>query len=109
MKFSSVDTVDTKRALSDSRNVVDSSGDTSTSSTLQTGWALSKRRSNVRFSQKVREYLTARFTLGERTGRKADPVQVATDMRSAKDEFSEHLFPRTDWLTKNQVQSFSHG
>ena len=106
MKFSSIDTVDSKRGSSDSRNAADSSGDTSASSTLQTGWALSKPRSNVGFSQKVREYLTARFILGERTGRKADPAQVATDMRSAKDECSERLFPRTEWLTKNQVQSF---
>ena len=49
-----------------------SPGDTTTSSPLQTGWALSRPKSNVRFSQKAKEYPTARFTLGERTGRKAD-------------------------------------
>ena len=57
---------------------------TSSKSSLQTGWALSKPRSYVRFSPKVKEYLTARFTIGERTGRKAAPGQVATDMRNAK-------------------------
>ena len=72
---------------------------------LQTGWALSKPRSNVRFSQKVKEYLTARFSLGKRSGRKADPVQVAADMRNAKNESNERLFTRTEWMTKTQVQS----
>ena len=79
---------------------------TSSKSSLQAGWALSKPRSSVRFSPKVKEYLTARFTIGERTGRKADPSQVATDMRNAKNESNERLFTRSEWLSKNQVQSF---
>ena len=67
---------------------------------------LCKPRSSVRFSPKVKEYLTARFTMGERTGRKADPGQVAADMRNAKNESNERLFTRSEWLSKNQVQSF---
>ena len=62
--------------------------------------------SNVRFSQKVKEYLTARFSLGERSGRKVDPAQVAVDIRNAKNESNERLFTRTEWMTKSQVQSF---
>ena len=80
--------------------------DTTDSLSLQTGWALSKPRSNVRFPEKVKQYLTARFTLGERTGRKADPAQVAAGMRNAKNESNERLFTRTEWMTKTQVQSF---
>ena len=38
------------------------------SSKLQKGWALSKPRTSARFSQKVKDYLTTRFNLGERTG-----------------------------------------
>ena len=56
----------------------------SSKSSLQTGWALSKLRSSVKFSAKVKEYLTACFTIGERKGHKAHPGQVAADMRNAK-------------------------
>ena len=106
LKFSSVDTSNNKNCSSDSRCPQTSPGDTTISSPLQRGWALSRPRSTVRFSQKAKEYLTARFTLGERTGRKADPAQVAADMRNAKDESNERLFTRTEWMTKTQVQSF---
>ena len=48
---------------------------------LQMGWALSKPRTGAaRFPQKVRDYLIARFDLGEATGNKADPNQVSLDM-----------------------------
>jgi len=53
-----------------------------------------------------KEYLTARFSLGERSGHKADPAQVAVDMRNAKNECNERLFTRAEWMTKTQVQSF---
>jgi len=106
LKFSSVDTADIKSCSSDSKGSRTLPEDTADAPPLQTGWALSKPRSNVRFSQKVKEYLTARFSLGERSGRKADPVQVAADMRNAKNESNERLFTRTEWMTKTQVQSF---
>ena len=44
------------------------------------------RRGATRFSAKVKEYLTAKFDIGEKTGDKADPTQVASDMRKAKDD-----------------------
>jgi len=51
---------------------------------LQMGWALHKyRRGNTRFSDKVREYLQKKFNIGQDSGRKEDPVQVAKDMRRA--------------------------
>ncbi|CAH3046129.1 unnamed protein product, partial [Porites lobata] len=56
---------------------------TSSKSSLQTGWALSKPRSSVRFSPKF-----------------------AADMRNAKNESNERLFTISEWLSKNQVQSF---
>ena len=49
------------------------------------GWALQKTRgSGTRFTEKVKEYLSSRFQTGERTGRKADPAQVASEMREAR-------------------------
>ena len=97
---------DIKSSSSDSKGSRTLQGDIADVLPLQTGWALSKPRSNVRFSEKLKEYLTARFSLGERSGRKADAAQVAVDMQNAKNESNERLFSRTEWMTKTQVQSF---
>ena len=71
------------------------------------GWALQKPRGGgARFSEDVRSYLSERFETGERTGRKADPSQVASDMRKARDANGARKFKRTEWLTKTQVQSY---
>ena len=34
----------------------------------------------------MKEYLIAKCAIGEKTGDKADPTQVASDMRNAKDD-----------------------
>ena len=71
------------------------------------GWALAKPRAGPsKFTDKVKKYLTAKFDLGEQTGRKADPLQVSNDMRKAKDAQNNRLFIREEWLTKSQVQGF---
>ena len=54
----------------------------------------------------MKEYLTAKFDIGEKTGDKADPTQVASDMRNAKDDNNSRLFRREEWLTKIQVKGF---
>ena len=78
-----------------------------TFSPLDIGWALGKPRTGgVRFSEKVRMYLTAKFDMGERTGRKADPDHVAHSMRNARNERNERLFEREEWLTKTQITGF---
>ena len=74
---------------------------------LVVGWALGKPRpGGVRFSEKLRMYLTAKFEVGEGTGRKADPEQVALSMRSASNERNERLFEREEWLTKTQITGY---
>jgi len=75
---------------------------------LQMGWAISKAHTgSTRFSPKVKEYLTRRFDIGERTGRKADPAQVEKDMRTARNPLNERQFSCTECrLTKTQIQSF---
>ena len=71
------------------------------------GWALHPTRGgSARFSEKVKDYLTAKFNLGERSGLKADPAQVALDMRTARDESNTMMFTREEWLTKTQVQGY---
>ena len=74
---------------------------------VSTGRALPKPRAgSSRFTEKIKNNLTARFDLGEQTGRKADPQQVSNDMQKATDEQSNRLFDRKEWLTKSQVQGF---
>lgn len=74
---------------------------------VRMGWALPEPRAgSLRFTEKVKNYLTARFDLGEQTGRKADPQQVSNDMRKTTDEQNNRLFDRKEWLTKSQVQGF---
>jgi len=74
---------------------------------LDFGWALQKSRGgSTRFGDNVKDYLTTKFDLGERSGLKADPAQVAADMRNARGEDHTRLFRREDWLSKSQVQGF---
>ena len=71
------------------------------------GWALQKPRGRAtRFTESVKVYLTMRFDDGDKTGRKADPTQVAADMRTARDIEGTRKFNRSEWLTKTQVQGF---
>lgn len=74
---------------------------------LPIGWALKcSRARSARFSTKQKEYLSAKFQIGERTGLKADPASVATALRKAKDVNGERLFDSTEFLTAQQVASF---
>ena len=71
------------------------------------GWALAKTRGGpTQFSEKVRDYLTRKFDLGEKTGQKFDVEQVAKDMRNARTVDNQRIFGREHWLTKAQVQGF---
>ena len=58
---------------------------TSEGDLLEMGWAPRKSRSTQRrFSKKVSDYLQKKFEIGQQTGRKEDPAQVADDMRRAR-------------------------
>ncbi len=71
------------------------------------GWALNQPKTgSVRFPEKVKKYLVAKFDSGERAGYKADPIQVSLDIRAAKDESGERLFKREEWLNKQQIKGF---
>ena len=55
-------------------------------SDLQLGWVLHKPRTQaVRFTDGVKQYLTTRFELGERTHNKADPGKVAADSENIEE------------------------
>ena len=77
---------------------------------LQTGWAVLKPRNEaVHFPTEVKQYLTTKFDLRERTGIKTDPAKVAPDMWTARNPDSSRMFERKHWLTKGQVRDFFLG
>ena len=44
--------------------------------------------------------------MGERTDKKANPEEIERQMRNARNERSERLFPRKEWLTKTRILFF---
>lgn len=72
----------------------------------QRGWALKLQEKKHRFNAKQREYLTAKFNIGQDTGRKVRPEDVSRDMRHARGENGERLFCVTEFLSVEQIASF---
>lgn len=67
------------------------------------GWALKVSRTPVRFSAKQKSYPTKRFELGEDLGLKADPGDVATDMRTTLDETGKRRFKNDELRRPQQI------
>ena len=106
-KFLSVDEENGRALVAHSDQQRDRNEASGSCSDLQLGWALHKPRSQaVRFTDEVKQYLSTKFDLGERTGNKADPGKVAADMRTSRKPDGWRMFERKDWLTKSQVQGF---
>ena len=76
------------------------------SSILSIGWALKSGASRVRFTASQKSYLTTKFTLGEQSGQKADPVSVAREMMRAKDTSGNPLFTSEEYLSQSQLAGF---
>lgn len=70
------------------------------------GWALKVSKDAVRFNNNQKSYLDQKFKIGQDTGIKADPAQVACDMRKAKNETGERRFVFKEFLTSQQIQSY---
>lgn len=74
---------------------------------LSIGWALkSSFTRRTRFNSNQKDYLMKKFDIGQKTGRKLDPVTVSKEMRRAKDSNGNRLFSMNEFLTAQQVQSF---
>ena len=57
----------------------------------------------------VKTFLMNRFKEGVRTGDKADPVQVAREMKILRNENGKLTFKPEEWRTAQQISSiFSH-
>ncbi|KXJ26035.1 hypothetical protein AC249_AIPGENE6462, partial [Exaiptasia diaphana] len=73
---------------------------------LSQGWALKVSKSGKRFNDNQKRYLDEKFTLGQDTGIKADPEQVAKDMRRAKTEDGKRRFRYDEFLSPQQIKSY---
>ena len=72
---------------------------------LPQGWALRSSKKAARFSAKQKAYLDEKFKI-EQTGFKADPAQVAQDMRHAKHEDGSRRFTVDEFLAPQQIKSY---
>lgn len=77
-----------------------------TRTSLAQGWALKTSKSGKRFDVNQKGYLDEKFALGQETGLKADPEQVARDMRHAKTDNGGRRFKYEEFLSSKQIKSY---
>ena len=82
------------------------SDDQSSTGQLELGWALRKAWKSVAFSEKAKNFLVEVFWTGEETGKKANASEVASRMRSLRDDTGQKMFAKTDWLTEQQIARY---
>ena len=70
------------------------------------GWALKKVRNVSYFSENVRNCLWEVFLLGEETGHKANPGDVAMRMKGLWDSSGKKRFQKKEWLTTVQISRY---
>ncbi|KAL9959285.1 hypothetical protein ACROYT_G032596 [Oculina patagonica] len=73
---------------------------------LQQGWALKVPKKASRFNDNQRQYLDAKFQIGQETGHKSDPEKVSRDMRYTRKENGQRLFQVDEFLTAQQIQGY---
>ena len=56
--------------------------------------------------EKVKAFLVQKFNQGAAGGQKADPVQVAREMKCARDSSGKLQFKPEEWRTAQQISSF---
>lgn len=74
--------------------------------TLCKGWALRQLKKAARFNENQRSYLDEKFDLGVTSGNKADPAQVARDLRHARNNNGERRCRIEEFLTPQQIKSY---
>ena len=69
------------------------------------GWALKVPKRPARMTDNGKTFLMKKFEEGARTGNKADPVQVAREMKTLRNENGEPMFKPEEWRTAQQIKS----
>ena len=73
---------------------------------LPQGWALRSSKKSTWFSEAQQWYLESKFKVGQETGLKLDPVDVAHDRRYARNQQGTKLFTVDEFLTAQQILSY---
>ena len=81
-------------------------GKTAALQIVKEGWALRANKKACRFNESQKKYLSAKFNIGQATGRKMDADSVAKDMRRALGTDGVRLFKVSEFLTSQQITSY---
>ena len=73
---------------------------------VKEGWALKPSKKAYRFNQNQRDYLNAKFTIGQTSRRKLDGNIVSREMRRAKGPDGDRLFKVSEFPTPQQCTSY---
>ena len=79
---------------------------TQSTPTLCQGWALRQTKKAARFNENQRNYLDEKFNISLTSGMKADPAQVARDLRLARNDNGNRRFTIDEFLTPQQIKSY---
>jgi len=69
------------------------------------GRALNITKRPTRMTGNVKTFLMKKFEEGARTGNKVDPVQLAREMKTLRNEDGEPMFNPEEWRTGQQISS----
>lgn len=69
-------------------------------------WALKSKREFKRFTESQKAFLKEKFDVGESSGHKLDPEDVASEMRRARNAEGNRIFRIDEFLSGNQVSSY---
>ncbi|CAC5390616.1 unnamed protein product [Mytilus coruscus] len=77
-----------------------------TSNMINKGWALKGKRTNIRFSPKVKSYLNKICFNCEKTGKRPNYFALSDELRKSCDENGERLFQMEEWLNPTQIKDY---
>ena len=73
------------------------------------GWALKMNKRAPRMDKNVKDFLIQKFNQGASGRRKADPGQVAREIKCARDSTGKLKFKPEEWRTAQQISNFFQG
>ena len=68
---------------------------------MEHGSGLRRAQKPVAFSERAKNYLVDVFWTEEETGKKANASEVASRIKSLRDDTGQKLFAKADWLTEH--------
>jgi hypothetical protein len=86
--------------------MLSTTSDAQSTTALCQGWALRQTKKAARFNENQRSYLDEKFNIGVTSGIKADPAQVARDLRHARNDNGDQRFTIDEFLTPQQIKLY---